>query len=102
MFQDRRNSWTGKVLALGLVLLMLGAVGLSHLIHHLPSDEDSEGPWECFQCKVAENTIGDLGGLAICFGLSNASEFLMSWDETGGPFSNDPESASPRAPPALA
>lgn len=101
MFQDRRDSWIGMVLALSLALSMLGAGGLLHLTHHLPGDEETGAPWECSQCKIAENSIGDLAGPTVCFALSDAGEFLISWDEVDVPSAADLESASPRGPPVL-
>lgn len=101
MFQDRSNSWTGRIFALSLALSMLGAGGLLHLTHHLPGDEDFEAPWECSQCKIAENSIGDLDGLAVCFEPFGACELLTSHAESEDPFSEDLESTSPRAPPIL-
>ena len=64
MFPNRSNSWIGPVLALSLALSMLGAGGILHLAEHLPGEEDSEAPLECFQCKIAENSTGALVILA--------------------------------------
>ena len=99
MFQDRRDSWIGKVLALSFALSMLGAGGLLHLTHHLPGGEEAAVPWECSQCKIAENSAGDLEGPAVCIEPAITCEFLISWDEAEGPYNEGLDPASPRAPP---
>jgi len=98
MFQDRRDSWIGKVLALSFALSLLGSGGLLHLTHHLPGDEETAVPWECFQCKIADSA-GEHEGSAVCIGPAFTCEFLISWDEAEGPFIEGLDPASPRAPP---
>lgn len=101
MFQFRKDSWTGRILVLGLALSMVGAGSLLHLTHHLPGDEDFNTPWECTQCKIAENSIGELMDLSPDLDPALTCEFPIPWAEFNGPNDDRFEPTSPRAPPVL-
>lgn len=101
MSRFRRDSMVGKLLVLSLALSMLGAGGLLHLTHHLPGDEESEAPWECSQCKIAENSIGEFTDFSASVGPVTARTFSVAWAEFAAPGGDRFEPTSPRAPPVL-
>ena len=85
-----------RFLVLLVVVAMLGVGGLPHALHGFDDDDD---PWSCDQCRIAGNSIGDLGNLPLDFAPSISFESVLPSTDTGGPVTRDPDHGSPRAPP---
>jgi hypothetical protein len=90
-----------KILVLFVVVAMLGVGNLPHVSHGFSGDNVSESPWSCDQCRIAENSIGDLGNLPLDFAPSISFESFIPFTTTDGPVPRDPDHGSPRAPPTF-